>query len=223
MNNDNSNLTVNSAAPAPDLDPRPVPPVTPTPDSKVSRSGEPPETCNLHPATGNFPPFTPAPGESARAFAAFCAYLELGPRRRYATVARQVGASLRTIKNWALRFDWRGRVSTCAARTAEQFILLQEEEVRATAVREKSFRERQLALAEHILDVTERYFERMEDVDLDQLRFPDACRALEFASRLLGQSRESEAAAAAPDHGLRDQLAALLDQAFRETQKPAAP
>jgi len=198
---DYTNTGASTAAPTPALEPCPAP--------------------TSQPATHS-PPLTPAPGESDRAFAAFCAYLELGPRRRYATVARQVGASLRTIKNWALRFDWRGRVSTCAARSAEQFILFQEEEGRATAVREKSFRERQLALAEHILDVTERYFERMEDEDLDQLRFPDACRALEFASRLVGPGRSAETPAA-PDTSLRDQLAALLDQAFRENPTPTKP
>ncbi|MEI7808113.1 MAG: hypothetical protein WCJ07_06475 [Verrucomicrobiota bacterium] len=38
--------------------------------------------------------FTPARGESERAFEAFRAYLELGPGRRYAAAGRKVGAAL---------------------------------------------------------------------------------------------------------------------------------
>jgi hypothetical protein len=42
-----------------------------------------------------------AKGESDRAFEAFRAYLELGPKRRYAAVGRKLVASLRTVKRWA--------------------------------------------------------------------------------------------------------------------------
>lgn len=69
--------------------------------------------------------FTPAVGESARAFEAFQAYLALGPARRYFTVGRQVGASLRTIKRWVKDFDWRGRLRSVAARSARQFVVAQ--------------------------------------------------------------------------------------------------
>jgi hypothetical protein len=174
----------------------------------------------LQPSTA--PPFSPASGESARAFAAFCAYLELGPRRRYATVARQVGVSLVSIKRWAILFDWRGRLHAHVARHAEQFVHQRDAELQATGAREAAFRERQLVLAEALLDLAERYFERMDDLDLDHVRLPEVCRALEYASRLVGQDRKPDPAAT-PDHGLRDQLAALLDQAFRETKTPVSP
>jgi transposase-like protein len=159
------------------------------------------------------------PGESPRAFEAFCAFLELGPRRRYAAVARKLGVSLRTIKRWAIQFDWRQRLNAQAAQTAGQFVLDQADELADTVARERSLRDRQLLLADAVLDLTERYFERMDDLELEHIRFSDVCRALEFASRLLGPSRES--GAATPDTSLRDQLASLLDQAFPETPKPA--
>jgi hypothetical protein len=181
----------------------------------------PPSTLTAQPSAGT-PPFAPAPGESPRAFAAFCAYLELGPRRRYATVARQVGASLISIKRWAAQFDWRQRLHTHAAQTVGQFVQTQAEERADTDAREKSLRERQLVLAEAVLDVTERYFERLEDLDLEQVRLSEVCRALEFASRLVGAERKSDPATP-PDSSLRDQLVSLLDHAYRETQKPAAP
>ncbi len=37
------------------------------------------------------PGYSPVAGESARAFAPFCAYFALGHRRRFAVAARQVG------------------------------------------------------------------------------------------------------------------------------------
>ena len=129
---------------------------------------------------------------------------------------------MRTVKSWSSQFDWRGRLNRHSALAAEKFVQTSQAEQLETADREQSFRERQLLLAEAILDVTERYFERLDEVDFEHVRLPDVCRALEFASRLAGQARQAEAAAA-PDHGLRDQLAALLDQAFRETPKPASP
>ena len=47
------------------------------------------------------PEFSPVAGESDRAFEAFRAYFELGPRRRYAAAARKVGVSQVTVKRWA--------------------------------------------------------------------------------------------------------------------------
>jgi hypothetical protein len=168
------------------------------------------------------PGLAPAPGESPRAFEAFCAYLQLGPRRRYSALARKLGVSVRTIERWASQFDWRERLTAQAALGAGQFLQAQDAQRIETAVHEQSVRDRQLALAGAILDLTERYFERLDDMDLERIRLPEVCRALEFASRLAGQSRETDPTAAS-DAGLRDQLAALLDQAFRDQPKPASP
>jgi len=165
------------------------------------------------------PAFSPAKGESDRAFEAFRAYLELGPRRRYAAVARKIGASLRTVQRWAGDFDWPGRIkiysASCADQSARTESAVLREDILDDAARSKAFRERQFALAEAILDIAERYLERMEDQDLEQIRFADACKALDFASRIAGHARETDAAA--PDQDLRDQLASLLNQACAET------
>src|ERR1035437_1626653 len=167
--------------------------------------------------------FSPLQGESDRAFEAFRAYLELGPRRRYLAVGRKVGVSLRTVKRWAVDFDWRRRIQSHTAQCAEQSTqfetAVQREELLDVAARVRAFRERQYALADAILDVAERYLERVEDEDLEQLRFSDACKALDLASRIARHIGET--AAATPDHSLWDQLTALLDQACVETSTPA--
>jgi hypothetical protein len=164
--------------------------------------------------------FAPVAGESERAFEAFRFYLELGPRRRYLAAARKIGVTLRTIQRWAGDFDWRGRIQTHAASDADQYArsvnTLHREALRDSAAHAKNFRDRRYAMAEAILDIAERYLERLEEADMDQLRFTDVCRALEFASRIVRQTHETDAAVS-PDQGLRDQLTVLLDQACRET------
>jgi len=167
------------------------------------------------------PRFPQAEGESDRAFDAFRIYLELGPQRRYAAVSKKVGAALITVKRWAVDFDWRGRIKSYAAECAEQYAetenAVQREQFLDAAARAKAFRDRQYALADAVLDAAERYLERMEDCDLDQMNFADACKALEVASRL-GQRAESGAAgdSSEPARALRDQLSTLLDQVFRD-------
>ena len=171
------------------------------------------------------PAFSPVAGESDRAFEAFCAYFELGPRRRFAAAARKVGVSSRTVKRWASDFDWRGRIKARAASSLEQAALAASSQQRAdlldAAARARTFRDRQFALAESILDVAERYLERMDEDNLDKLSFADTCKAFAFASQLGKLAGETDPAAA-QDNSLRDQLTALLDQACGETQPPPA-
>ena len=204
MNENNQNPNGLAAQPAPAVD-ADVPPA-------VSQSLQPPAFS-----------LQPSKGESGRAFEAFRAYLELGPRRRFAAVGRKVGASLRTVQRWASDFDWRGRIKSHAARCAEESVqietVVRQEELLDAAARARAFRERQFALAEAVLDIAERYLERVEDQDLEQIRFADACKALDFASRISARAQETDSAA--PDQGLRDQLASLLNQACAETPKPA--
>jgi hypothetical protein len=174
-----------------------------------------------------------AEGESDRAFEAFRAYLQLGPQRRLAPVARAVGSSLRTVKRWAKDFDWRGRIKTFAAARVARYAVAEDtlcrESLLDAATRAKAFRERQYALAEAILRVAERCLERLEDLDLDHITFANACKALEVASRISQQvnTRENDDASA-PARALEAQLATLLDQACAEASpnavgQPATP
>lgn len=56
--------------------------------------------------------------ESAKAFAAFRTYLELGPERSLATVAAKLGKSKTMMERWSRRFDWPARVQAHAAHLA---------------------------------------------------------------------------------------------------------
>ena len=55
--------------------------------------------------------FEPRPRESAKAHAAFRAYLDLGPQRSLARVAADLGKSKVLMERWSRRFDWSGRVA----------------------------------------------------------------------------------------------------------------
>jgi len=146
--------------------------------------------------------------------------LESGPKRRYATVGRKVGAGLRTVQRWARDFDWRGRIKTYAAQCADEYTqtenTLQREALFDAAARARTFRDRQYALAEAILEVAERHLERLEDDDLDQMNFGDACKALAVAARLGQQAGRTTDDPSAPARSLRDQLTTLLDQVCAE-------
>ena len=179
------------------------------------------------------PPAAPlvpqAKGESDRAFEAFRAYLQLGPTRRLSTVARQVGAGLRTVERWAADFDWRGRIKTYTADAVADFAItekaVQRDAFLDASARAKAFRDRQYALAEALLDTAERYLENLPLDDLDRLSFADACKAMEAASRLALQAGITSDSSLQSDatQSLRDQLTSLLDQAYGTPVTSASP
>jgi hypothetical protein len=55
-------------------------------------------------------PFERQPNESNRAYAAFRAYLELGPDRSLAAVGAKLGKSKRQMEKWSKRWSWGARV-----------------------------------------------------------------------------------------------------------------
>src|SRR5216684_1111756 len=53
--------------------------------------------------------------ESEKAFAAFAAYLEMGPERSLAAVGQKLGKSKALLERWSAKFDWPGRVQAHGA------------------------------------------------------------------------------------------------------------
>jgi len=64
-------------------------------------------------------PFEQQRRESAKAFAAFRAYLDMGPERSTRAVGEKLGKSEGLMERWAAKFDWRSRVQAHAAHLAE--------------------------------------------------------------------------------------------------------
>jgi hypothetical protein len=63
--------------------------------------------------------FEQQPRESAKAFAAFRAYLELGAERSLAVVAEKLGKSKVMMERWSRKFEWSVRVQAYAVHLAE--------------------------------------------------------------------------------------------------------
>ncbi len=84
-------------------------------------SGGPSNTAggmSLIPTVGRLP-FEQQPKESAKAFAAFREYLDLGHKRSLALVGEKLGKSEGLIERWASKFDWVARVRAHSAYLAE--------------------------------------------------------------------------------------------------------
>lgn len=62
--------------------------------------------------------FEQQPKESAKAFAAFSIYLDLGPERSLETVRQKCGKSSRLIQRWSSRWRWAERVEAHAGHLA---------------------------------------------------------------------------------------------------------
>ena len=62
--------------------------------------------------------FEQQPRESAKAFAAFSLYLNLGPQRSTAAVANKLAKSEQLIRRWSAKFAWTDRVAAHAAHYA---------------------------------------------------------------------------------------------------------
>jgi hypothetical protein len=62
--------------------------------------------------------FEQQPRESAKAFAAFSQYLNLGVERSLEATAEKLGKSKRLMEKWSKRFDWSARVSAHGAHLA---------------------------------------------------------------------------------------------------------
>src|SRR5512140_281690 len=56
--------------------------------------------------------------ESAKAFAAFSEYLNLGAERSLAAVGQKLGKSKALLERWSRKFDWAGRVAAHASHLA---------------------------------------------------------------------------------------------------------
>jgi hypothetical protein len=76
-------------------------------------------------------PFEQQPKESAKAFAAFKTYLELGPQRSLVRVGEKLGKSRQMIERWSRKFDWPARVQAHGAHLAD----LERKAAEAVAVR----------------------------------------------------------------------------------------
>src|ERR1039457_4817385 len=111
--------------------------------------------------------FEQLPKESAKAFAAFSLYLNLGAERSTREVGKQLGKSEGLIERWAAKFDWTSRVAAHAAHLA----LVEREAIEASArgkaaeweVRKQKLKETEWRLHERAIAAAEKALDAFMD------------------------------------------------------------
>ena len=133
-------------------------------------------------------PFEQQPRESAKAFAAFSLYLNLGAERSTREVARKLCKSLTIIGRWSAKFDWPARVAAHAAHLA----VVEREAIETTArgkaadweKRETQLRETEWAMHEAAIAAAKRGLDAYMAKATVYANLADIARMLEIASKL---------------------------------------
>jgi hypothetical protein len=132
--------------------------------------------------------FEQQPRESAKAFAAFSLYLNLGAERSLAVVGQKLGKSVGLIERWSAKFDWPARVQAHGAHLA----IVEREAVEAAArgkaaeweKRETQLRETEWSMHERAIAAAKRGLDAYMDKDKVYANLADIARMLEIASKL---------------------------------------
>jgi hypothetical protein len=143
--------------------------------------------------------FEQQPRESAKAFAAFSLYLNLGPQRSTAAVANKLAKSEQLIRRWSAKFAWTDRVAAHGAHLA----IIEREAIEATArgkaaeweKRETQLRETEWTLQGELVEAGLKVLGKFKDGSRGAT-LGDVSRAFEVASKLgrlaTGQSPDGE-------------------------------
>lgn len=132
--------------------------------------------------------FEQQPRESAKAFAAFSLYLNLGPQRSTAAVANKLAKSEQLIRRWSAKFGWTDRVAAHGAHLA----VIEREAVEAVArskaaeweKRETQLRETEWSMHEAAIAAAKRGLAAYMEKDKVYANLADIARMLEIASKL---------------------------------------
>jgi hypothetical protein len=168
--------------------------------------------------------FEQLPKESAKAFAAFSLYLNLGAERSLAAVGQKLGKSVGLIERWSAKFDWPARVAAHGAHLA----VVERGAIEATArgkaaeweKRETQLRETEWAMHEAAIAAAKRGLAAYMEKDKVYANLADIARMLEIASKLgrlatgLGTDGERRAGDDLP--GLRVEVTVALEKIYSE-------
>jgi|DewCreStandDraft_4_1066084.scaffolds.fasta_scaffold103642_3 hypothetical protein len=166
--------------------------------------------------------FEQLPRESSKAFAAFTAYLELGPQRSLAAVSQKLAKALPTIKDWSAKFEWPARVAAHTAHMASVERAAQETELRAKAAewlqRQIDLKEREWEMHEKCIAAARRALTAFMEREKVYANLADIARILEVASKLgrmaSGLATETVEHTGADGGPIRIELTAALNKIY---------
>jgi hypothetical protein len=134
------------------------------------------------------PHFPRFPGETPRAFGAFCAWLDLGQTRSLQAAADILGESLGTLKNWSSRFRWNDRLHTLNSHRLEQnsrdHAELERKHAADWAERLNRFREQEWDAAQKLLSAAQCFLESFCEEALEKMTLAQVSRALSISCRI---------------------------------------
>lgn len=127
----------------------------------------------------NEKPWEPLDGESAKAYAAFSEYRDMGSQRSLREVAKKLGKSETLIARWSGQWDW---VKRALAWDTEMDRQAREEQAKEIV----KMRKRHAKLAVAMLDKAEAALGQLKDYEMDA---QDISRMADIASKLERLSR----------------------------------
>jgi hypothetical protein len=132
--------------------------------------------------------FEQQPGESAKAFAAFSLYLNMGPERSLEGVRVKCGKSSRLIQRWSSRWCWAERVEAHAGHLAtverEAVEVVARTKAAEWAKRQDEVRQREWEMHEKCIGAAKKAFEAFMAREKVYANLADIARMLEVASKL---------------------------------------
>jgi hypothetical protein len=171
-------------------------------------------------------PFEQQPRESAKAFAAFSLYLNLGAERSTAAVAKELAKSEQLVRRWSAKFGWTDRVAAHGAHLA----IVEREAVEAAArgkaaewsSREQKLRETEWAMHEAAIAAAKKGLAAYMEKDKVYANLADIARMLEIASKLgrlaTGLGTEGEGRKGDDLPGLRVEVTVALEKIYGDAE-----
>jgi hypothetical protein len=172
--------------------------------------------------------FEQQPRESAKAFAAFSLYLNLGPQRSTAAVANKLAKSEQLIRRWSAKFAWTDRVAAHGA----HYAIIEREAVEAVArskaaeweKRETQLREQEWTLRGELVEAGLKVLGKFKDGSRGAT-LGDVSRAFEVASKLgrlaTGQSPDGENTSGDKLPALHVEVTVALEKIYGGQAEPA--
>ena len=168
--------------------------------------------------------FDRLPRESAKAFAAFQTYLDLGPERSLAAAGAKLGTSKVMMERWSRRHDWQGRVAAYGGYVAEverQALaeVTRDKEAEKKARRDK-IQEQEWEIHDQCIEAGQEGLRRFMENEGRRATLADIARLLELASKLGRMATGLEATKADPgaDEGpaVRVEVTLALEKIYGE-------
>jgi hypothetical protein len=181
------------------------------------------QTSNTNPQSESDLPFSPAPGETQKAFETFLSYFDMGQTRSFTKLAKLTGVNVKSIKSWATRFCWQERLRAYHTHLLRARLAMDTDarrnEAELRAERARLLEDAEWKVAEMLLRAAQNTLDLLIQSP-GKRTLTDVARAVEIASKLgrLATGGANEQVAHAGEVNLKFQLE--IEDAIRKVYGP---